>query len=203
FLYKGFFILVAIGFVGVVMTQLLVTHGKMRLPKKAWPVYLFYILPIISVLWSSYPNETAWSAVIFAIQLAVFCLVYMAVKQSPLVFVRRVVTLIPVTLLVATVVIYLTFGSMRNSSHEMADAVGSYSNYAAAMAVTCIPFILSLRAGKQKEGRILDIALLSVIIVFILSLSRSSFGLLFISVIFTLLFLPEKFPTKFVRTLKW
>lgn len=202
FVLKGLYILITIGFILTLVSELYVRRGAIwRIPASG-PVYFFLTVPIISVLWSQYPDETIFHGITTFSLIFLFYLTAHANKQTDFNTIRILSLLIPYVILLSAILIFIRFGSFRPSSEKMYNVVGSYSNISSAASVLCVPFLLAFRLNDARKLKYL-FALAAAFLVVLMSLSRGAFGAFFISIIVAFMFMPGHAETRVLRVLKW
>lgn len=177
YFYSGHFVLLAGGLMLVLVLEASVTAGRIWVDRRSFPVYLFYLMPATSALWSRYPLDTLWSGALMLANIAIFHLASRANAVERDTLIMRLSVIIPLASFAAFTAIYFEYGSVRVLSRTMADEVKSFSNHGAALSVLCIPYLLALTRIAQNK-RMAYLCLGVAIMVVLLSQSRGAYLML-------------------------
>jgi len=200
FWYKGYFLLVLCGLLLVVIIDIMWKHGRIWFDFNSLVVYFFFSLPLISVLWSRYPDETLWRGALVLINIGIFYLMMRANSINPQVVISRLVIIVPVVMMILFVAIYIKFGAIRPETKEMNDFVKSICNGGPAMVVLCVPYLLLPGIIKNKWA--LWGALAACLFVVFLSESRGGFLMLAVAILLTVRFHPASLSARILRLAK-
>lgn len=200
FFYKGLFILVFIGVVYSIIKDFVNNSGRIRFITKPKVVYAFFVLPLLSIIWSKYKYETLFNGSIVLLNIGIFYLMMRtAILNNKDRFIISIVHVVPIVMATTFLIIYLKFGEVRTSS-KMTDVVlKSISNEGPAMVIICLPYIYY---SLEIYGiRILTLlSLISTFFVIFLSQSRGGIFMAIIMVPLLIYFYPGNI---FVRTIKF
>lgn len=201
FWYTGYFLLVLFGLIFVITTDLILNYGRVWFDAYPSVVYFFFILPIVSVVWSGYPDETLWKGSLVLVNLGIFYLMARANEFKSNEVVLKLVIIIPIVMALVFLVIYFMFGTIRPNSREMAENVGSIANLGPAMTIPCIPYLL-LHPHNNQRRIYIWVALMSCLIVVLLSYSRAGIFMLPIAFLVSIILYPRKWSYRVVRLVK-
>lgn len=145
-------------------------------------VATFFLLPMASVIWSRYPDATTTRAIWPAYCLIIYFLTLYALGNDPRRLVRKISTIIPIVVFGTFVFAIVLYGSVRPSGGQ----VGSLSNQGSALAIACMPFIISSNGPFSRK------ALISILVLSIAFLSggRSAAAIFLLSFPITSLLIP-------------
>jgi O-antigen ligase len=200
FWYKGYFLLTLLGLSLVFFVDLTMRHGRIWFDFSPLPVYIFFLLPLVSVLWSRYPDETLWRGGLVLVNIGIFYLMMRANSFNPHAVISRLVVIVPIVMAVMFVFIYVKFGSIRPDSREMGEVVKSICNGGPAMVVLCVPYLLlpGIIVNKWASWG----ALAACLLVVVLSESRGGVLMLALVIPLTALFYPASLSTRILRLVK-
>ncbi|MCS3700522.1 hypothetical protein GGQ20_001839 [Salinibacter ruber] len=152
--------------------------------KSSWYVYLFFLAPFVSTLYSIDSSGTVY----YSSLLLGFYFIYLTAHGSSqrigCEWIYDLSLYIQITTAILFLYIVLTYGSVRPSSYDMRQVVGPISNQAAAISVLGIPYLLQYRESKVKK----IFGLILVVAIVVLSESRAAYMLSFISIPMTLFY---------------
>jgi O-antigen ligase len=199
--YSGFFLLLIGVLVAVFSMEVICKRGRLWFDIRPVPVYVFFAVPLASVLWARYPADTLWHGSLVLANMAIFYLASRANAEDSTKLISRLSVVIPLVMLVAFGLIWKQYGSVRPHSREMADVIGSFANLASALVVLIVPYLLVfLYEAKRKP--FMWITLITAILVVLLSQSRGAYVMLIISVFLTLLLLPDHLNKRIILICK-
>lgn len=201
FWYKGYFILISMGLALTIMNDIVKSHGRLWYDSRPKIVCIFFVLPLVSSLWSRYPDESLWRGALVLINLAIFYLALRANAKTNEKLMQTLVIITPLIMALTFAIIFYKYGSIRPDSKSMSEVVGSLANVGPALVVLCIPYLLVFRSLAVKKS-MLSIALGACVFVVLLSQSRGGFLMLAIVFPLTLYFLPESRSVRSAKTLK-
>lgn len=163
-------------------------------------ILLLFIYPVVTYLWSTYPDETLYRASVVIVQIPVFLLTLAIVLNASLPNVYRFLVLYVTAFALVSICIFIVYGTFRPDTYAMKQVVGSFSNSASSTVLCCLPFFLMNRRRALSNYVSYGLVGLSVAII-VLSQSRSALGLLVIAIILTLLFSPDSKLNRIMRFL--
>lgn len=151
------------------------------------PAFLLFALMWLSLLWSDYPEETFFRAQVAMGFLCLFTLALLAFQRGSFRWFFRTCIILPYICLGAFMAVLALFGSIRVASPTQADAVGSFSNLAPALALLCLPFLIYLFRGGGGSRLAVGGSMVSVIAVTLLSQSRGAYLMLGVTLVLIVL----------------
>lgn len=196
FLYKGHFLLVLAGLVVVLAVDGLGGDKKLHVNRLELPAYVFFLLPIVTALWSQYPDKTLWRGSLVLVNVGIFYLAMRASSGSMYRLISSVAKIAPLAFAIAFAMIFHEYGSVR------VKAVGSLCNVGAAIVVLCVPYLLAQLALTPRKV-ILYLCLVASVFVVLLSGSRGGYLALAMTFLFTFLLFPGTLRSRLVKTFSW
>lgn len=150
--------------------------------KGGWPVYLFAVLIPVSSLWSIDPAGTRLAAVVFLASFTLFHASLVMFRREGHDWFCQVLLVVPYVWLGVVGVVLARYGSLRVTSAEMGQAVGSLSNVAPAATELMVPYLLYV-VVTQPRRRLAAVAATScALFVALASESRGALLLLGVTV---------------------
>lgn len=201
FWYKGHFLLILFGVVSVVTIDLVKRRGRVWFDSSPLAAYLFLLLPIFSVLWSRYPDETVWSGSLVLANIGIIYLTMRANLFDSKAVISKLVIIVPIVFAITYVITYGKFGSIRPNSMEMGEVVKSIANVGPAMVVLCVPYLL-LTPHLVRRKLIVWISLFACILVVLLSQSRGGMLMLALAFLLSVGLYPARISVRIVKLLK-
>ena len=175
---KGMVILTTASFVVIVMTDVIINRRSLFFTNRVGVILLFYMLPMISFAWSKTPADTFFRSIIPAVNFAIFYISLHASKYGREEIIGKISIIVPMYFCFISVCIFSIFGSFRNSSREMAELLGSYSNHSTSIVLMCLPFLIVLASRVGFGLNLPTISIISCILTTILSQSRAGIVIL-------------------------
>lgn len=201
FWYKGYFLLTLFGLTLVLGVEFIAKRGRVWFDSRPLAAYLFFSLPLISVLWSRYPAETFWQGSLVLVNIGIFHLMMRANTFRLDKVISTIVMLVPVVMAIIFLILYVKYGSIRADSREMADVVKSIANVGPALVVLCVPYLLLV---PGIVGRKINLCIALAACLFVVLLSQSRGGMLMLAIVVPLSFClyPARWSIRVVRLLK-
>jgi len=201
FWYKGYFILILSGLLLVVINQIVLNNGRLWLGTRTAAVYVFFLLPIISVLWSHYPEETLWRGSLVLINIGIFYLMLTANRYDAEIVISKLVIIVPFITLIVFMIIYMVYGSIRPDTVAMDEQIHSISNDLPALVVLCVPYLLMV-PGIVRSKILIWGAVAASLFVVLLSQSRGGLMMILLSILMSIFMYPDKRSIRIIKFAK-
>lgn len=188
--YRFFYIMALLSL--FIVTSSYLARGRISIKgfSEAKEVYLFFLLTLVSYFWSLYKAETIWIASISLVFLWIFHASQIAFRKGDRRWFSSIVLFLPYLCLILSATIFMKFNSLRPTSYEMLQTVGSFSDVAPRLLEICLPYLIYMFFNKKGTIRLpVSGGIISIIIVILLSQSRGAYLMMFTSIVLsTLLF---------------
>lgn len=155
-------------------------QGKVWCPRLVLVVLFFFALPILSAAWSIDPMNTLYHGLVPLLSFPIFYLTAYAFTRSVSVVNWIVACIVPLSIFFVAAYYFIEFGTIRPTSQSVS-VVKSFSNFASAMLVLCIPFIFASKALHCSKNWLHWALLACAVTVIMVSMSRSAIFLLILS----------------------
>lgn len=156
------------------------------------PLLAVFLLSLLSVFWSEFYLATLWSASIFQVFLLVVVLTLLSChKRSRVLSIARIVCF---GFAVLFVILMWMFGTVRAGDlYELSTVLRSLSDAGAAAVILAIPYLAWALMARVGSRSINYAALISAIIVVLLSQSRAAYALLLLFALLMVFWSPREF----------
>lgn len=201
FWYKGYFITISLLISAALILDIISSPGKVWFDKTPIVCYFFFLLPLITTIWSKYPDETLWRGTISIANIGIFYLFHRTSKKNRRQTISQLAPLIIFTISVTFLIIYIEYGTVRATSREMKELVGSIANAGTAMALPCLPYLVA--PGIVKNSTIRMSGIIACIFTVLLSQSRGAFLLLILLIPLLTIYYPASLRYRLNQLIKF
>lgn len=163
----------------LVICLLLIARHPLVITKSFLLAGGIYLIPLLSLFTTSYVGETRGALLALSLNIGLAFLASNIRKQEQC---PKAISLVAcsfsIVIFLTSIVIVSAFGSLRPTSAQMAEAVGSFSNHAAAISVLTLPYLFWANKYRLVNKIVVQFAIAASIIIAMLSLSRAAVILL-------------------------
>lgn len=135
-----------------------------------------YLIPLLSLITTSNVDVTRGALMALSLNIGLAFLASYNRNQEEL---PRSISILAcsfsIVIFLTSIVIFSTYGSLRPIGAQMAEAVGSFSNHAAAIAILTLPYLFWADKYRFINKIVVRFAITASILIALLSLSRAAF----------------------------